>query len=104
MRTFYPLLAGVVVWACCPSSSGIRITFASDSAATNKSTADVDAKVEALLAQMTLDEKIGQMTQVDSEALKDKADVKKYFLGSVLSGGTSDPPKHDNTGPSWAKF
>ncbi len=50
-----------------------------------------DQQVDALLAQMTLDEKIGQMVQVDSGALRDKADVQKYFLGSVLSGGSSDP-------------
>ncbi|MDR3460018.1 MAG: glycoside hydrolase family 3 N-terminal domain-containing protein [Verrucomicrobiae bacterium] len=51
----------------------------------------LDSQVDELLAQMTLDEKIGQMTQVDSGALTDRADVKKYFLGSVLSGGSSDP-------------
>jgi len=50
-----------------------------------------DKEVEALLGQMTLAEKIGQMVQVDSDALKDKSAVQKYFLGSVLSGGTSDP-------------
>src|SRR5580692_7195155 len=49
-------------------------------------------QVHVLLAQMTLDEKIGQMVQVDSAALKSKADVQKYFLGSVLSGGNSVPP------------
>ena len=32
-----------------------------------------DKQVDALLARMTLDEKIGQMVQVDSMALKDKA-------------------------------
>ena len=48
-----------------------------------------DAKVSALLAQMTLDEKIGQMVQVDCLALADKSDVAKYFVGSVLSGGNS---------------
>jgi hypothetical protein len=57
---------------------------------------------DALLAQMTLDEKIGQMVQVDSAALHDKADVKKYFLGSVLSGGGSDPA--DNSPATWKKF
>jgi beta-glucosidase len=57
---------------------------------------------DALLAQMTLDEKIGQMVQVDSGALKNKADVKKYFLGSVLSGGGSDPA--DNSPATWKKF
>ena len=48
---------------------------------------------------MTLDEKIGQMTQVDSSALKDKSDVQKYFIGSVLSGGGSDPA--DNRPETW---
>ena len=56
----------------------------------------------ALLSQMTLDEKIGQMVQVDSDALKNKADVQKYFLGSVLSGGGSDPA--DNRPETWLKF
>ena len=59
-----------------------------------------DEQVDALLAQMTLDEKIGQMVQVDSSALKDRADVKKYFLGSVLSGGGSDPAA-GNTAQDW---
>ena len=54
-------------------------------------TADEQARV--LLSQMTLDEKIGQMTQVDSDALKGhEQDVATYFLGSILSGGNSNPP------------
>jgi beta-glucosidase len=62
-----------------------------------------DKQVDALLAQMTLDEKIGQMVQVDSGALKDKSDVQKYFLGSVLSGGNADPPA-GNTTQDWLEF
>ena len=62
-----------------------------------------DKQVDALLAQMTLDEKIGQMTQVDSSALKDKSDVQKYFLGSVLSGGSSNPT-NGNTAQDWLDF
>jgi beta-glucosidase len=58
-----------------------------------------DAKVEALLSKMTLDEKIGQMVQVDMAALQDKADIQKYFLGSMLSGGSSDPS--DNRAQTW---
>ena len=61
-----------------------------------------DDQAAKLLSQMTLDEKIGQMVQVDSAALKDKADVQKYFLGSVLSGGGSDPA--DNRPETWLKF
>jgi beta-glucosidase len=50
-----------------------------------------DGQVQALLSQMTLDEKVGQMTQADLSYLKDPTDVQRYFLGSVLSGGNSDP-------------
>jgi beta-glucosidase len=50
-----------------------------------------DERVRPLLASMSLEEKIGQMTQADEAFLKDEADVENYFLGSVLSGGDSDP-------------
>ena len=60
-----------------------------------------DPRVESLLAQMTLEEKIGQMVQVDMAALKDKADIQKYFLGSLLSGGNSDPA--DNRPQTWLR-
>ncbi len=60
-----------------------------------------DAKAEALLARMTLDEKIGQMVQVDFQALKNKSDVEKYFIGSILNGGDSDPA--DNLPATWLK-
>jgi len=63
----------------------------------------IDQQADALLAQMTLDEKIGQMVQVDSGALKDHSDVQKYFLGSVLSGGSSDP-EGGNTPQDWLKL
>ncbi|MGE5410136.1 MAG: hypothetical protein ACM3MI_04180, partial [Clostridiales bacterium] len=43
-------------------------------------------KVDALLSKMTLDEKIGQMLQVDSDALDSPEDVKTYCIGSILSG------------------
>jgi beta-glucosidase len=63
------------------------------------SVAAAEDRVDTLLAKMTLDEKIGQMTQVDLAALKDRADVQKYFLGSVFSGGDSDPA--DNRPETW---
>ena len=61
--------------------------------------AGTEDKADALLAQMTLDEKIGQMVQVDMAALQNKADIEKYFLGSMLSGGGSDPA--DNHAQTW---
>eukprot|EP00271_Cylindrocystis_brebissonii_P011494 TRINITY_DN29330_c0_g1_i1.p1 TRINITY_DN29330_c0_g1~~TRINITY_DN29330_c0_g1_i1.p1 ORF type:complete len:699 (-),score=109.56 TRINITY_DN29330_c0_g1_i1:636-2732(-) len=40
---------------------------------------------------LTLDEKIGQMVQVDKNALVHDSDIATYFLGSVLSGGGGRP-------------
>jgi beta-glucosidase len=57
-------------------------------------------KVDELLSQMTLDEKIGQMTQVDMNAVKDKNDITRFGFGSMLSGGNSDPA--DITAKGWA--
>jgi beta-glucosidase len=47
--------------------------------------------LEALLARMTLDEKIGQMTQADRSALLDGSEINTSLLGSVLNGGDSLP-------------
>ena len=54
-------------------------------------TLPVEKRVDDLLGRMTLDEKIGQMTQADHEPLKPN-EVDTLFLGSVLSGGGSELP------------
>jgi beta-glucosidase len=59
-----------------------------------------DHRVRELLATMTLEEKIGQMTQAEQNALVDVSDIEKYFLGSLLSGGSSDP-KAGNSLEAW---
>ncbi len=59
------------------------------------------AKADDLLKAMTLDEKIGQMTQADLKAIKDQNDITRFALGSVLSGGDSDPD--DITPAGWAR-
>ena len=59
----------------------------------------IDGEVKKLVLSMSLEEKIGQMTQVDYRYLADKADIGKYFLGSILSGGGSTPPT--NQPSSW---
>ncbi len=50
-----------------------------------------DSVVTPLLGQMTLAEKLGQMTQGELGQIKDEADVERLALGSVLSGGGADP-------------
>ena len=54
--------------------------------------------VAALLSNMTLEEKVGQMTQVEKNSLA-PADVTRSFIGSVLSGGGGYPTP--NTPENW---
>ena len=54
-----------------------------------------------LLAQMTLDEKIGQMTQIVKDSIGEDS-IREYYLGSVLSGGGGHP--YINTIDNWAKM
>ncbi len=64
-------------------------------------TAPIEDRVADLLSRMTLDEKIGQMTQVDRSAIDDRIeDIARYGLGSILSGGGSTPTP--NTPEAWA--
>jgi len=53
-------------------------------------TQPIGARVDDLLARMTLAEKIGQMTQIERENATTGV-LSKYFIGSVLSGGGSVP-------------
>ncbi|KAF0150813.1 MAG: glycoside hydrolase family protein [Ignavibacteria bacterium] len=61
----------------------------------------LNKKVNELLAKMTLEEKIGQMTQVDLDAIKKTPkDIAKYAIGSLLCGGDTEVP--DITAKGWA--
>lgn len=60
---------------------------------------DVEVRIEALLSQMTLEEKAAQMVQPEQNGLTPE-DVKKYGIGSVLSGGGSAPAS-GNTMADW---
>ncbi|MFZ4813275.1 MAG: glycoside hydrolase family 3 protein, partial [Phototrophicaceae bacterium] len=60
-----------------------------------------ETQIDALIAQMTLAEKIGQMTQVEKNSLSPQ-DVTTYALGSVLSGGGGNPTP--NTPQTWAQM
>lgn len=58
----------------------------------------VEARVEDLLARMSLDEKIGQMTLVEKNSITPQ-DVTAYFIGGLLSGGGGYPTP--NTPQAW---
>src|SRR5215207_241409 len=54
------------------------------------------------LSKMTLDEKIGQMTQANKNALTTPADIRTYYLWSLLSGGGEGPNGSGGTATEWA--
>ncbi|ADI11978.1 glycosyl hydrolase [Streptomyces bingchenggensis BCW-1] len=62
----------------------------------------VQRRVKDLLSRMSLEEKAGQMTQVERNALTAPGDIADYNLGSLLSGGGSVPTP--NTPAAWARM
>ncbi|KAI4305796.1 hypothetical protein L6164_029139 [Bauhinia variegata] len=50
----------------------------------------INVRVKDLLKRMTLEEKVGQMTQIERNVATPDV-IKKYFIGSVLSTGGSVP-------------
>ncbi|EMS71414.1 glycoside hydrolase family 3 protein [Ruminiclostridium cellobioparum] len=61
----------------------------------------VDENISAFLNEMTLEEKVGQMLQVERRSISSK-DIQKFFIGSVLAAGGSVPEK--NTMVEWRKL
>lgn len=61
--------------------------------------APIEDRVEDLLARMTLEEKIGQMTLVEKNSIEE-ADLIDYHIGGLLSGGGGYP--FPNNAENWA--
>ena len=68
--------------------------------ARNRHFGQFDSQARRLVAEMSLEEKIGQMTQPDQMFLASLDDIDKYHLGSLLSGGDSQP-KSGNDLVAW---
>lgn len=64
----------------------------------------VEKRVDALLAQMSDEDKVGQLLQVDIGSIK-PIDVETYKIGSVLNGGNSGPYDDELAPPAkWLKL
>lgn len=61
----------------------------------------VEDRIEALLSQMTLEEKAAQMLQPEQNGIS-LAQIRKYGVGSVLNGGGSAPAS-GNDAEDWQK-
>lgn len=60
---------------------------------------ELEKRVSVLLAEMTLEEKVGQIIQADISSVTPE-DVRRFHLGSVLNGGNSGPGGDDRASPS----
>ncbi|MFF7534309.1 glycoside hydrolase family 3 N-terminal domain-containing protein [Streptomyces bobili] len=63
-------------------------------------TLPVADRVGDLLSRMSLDDKLGQMTQIEKDSLVPQSDLAAYRIGSVLSGG--DSTVSPNNAQTWA--
>jgi beta-glucosidase len=86
---FILIISLIMLWSCKEEPSS-----------PNDQLPSVSERVNSLLSQMSLEEKIGQMTQAERGALQNITDIKTYYLGSLLSGGGSAPST--NSAQAWA--
>ncbi|KQZ69114.1 1,4-beta-D-glucan glucohydrolase [Rhodanobacter sp. Root561] len=64
----------------------------------------LEARVKALLAKMSVEDKVGQMIQADIKSVTPE-DVREYRLGSILAGGNSGPDGGQyGTAAQWQKL
>ncbi|WP_328916883.1 MULTISPECIES: glycoside hydrolase family 3 N-terminal domain-containing protein [unclassified Streptomyces] len=95
-----PRTAAAFLLAAAVTVTGLQIQSAHAAGEPYRdSSLPVATRVDDLLSRMTLDEKIGQMTQAERVAVSN-SDIVNYKLGSLLSGGGSAPSP--NTAKSWA--
>src|SRR5258706_3304405 len=57
----------------------------------------LEARVEDLLKHMSLEGKIGQMTQVEKNSIA-PGDITKYYIGSIFSAGGGSPGTNTTEG------
>lgn len=90
--------------AASPVGSLTQVTDVNQSSKTLplKNFSQYDEVVKPLLDRMTLAEKVGQMTQTELSSLKSLDEIKELALGSLLSGGNSDP-EDGNSLEAWTK-
>ncbi|HVY83755.1 MAG TPA: exo 1,3/1,4-beta-D-glucan glucohydrolase [Caulobacterales bacterium] len=64
----------------------------------------IEARVQQILAQMTVEDKVGQIIQADVNSVTPD-EVRQYHLGSVLNGGNSGPGGNDRApAPVWLQY
>jgi beta-glucosidase len=102
LRTAF-LLAGATLGLCMPAGAEPPAGTITPSnwpllPRQHLATPPVMARVDALLAAMSLEEKVGQLIQADIGSITPD-DLRIYPLGSILAGGNSGPGDDDRAPP-----
>ncbi len=64
----------------------------------------VEARIDAIMKRMSVEDKIGQLIQVDIASIE-PSDLRTYKLGSILNGGNAGPHGDDLAPPiEWLKL
>jgi len=77
------------------TSAAVIMTMVPVKLVAEESAAEIEQRVAALLASMSIEQKVGQMVQPEIK-FTTPADIKNYHLGSMLNGGGSFPSMHKN--------
>ncbi|KAK3034302.1 hypothetical protein RJ639_032642 [Escallonia herrerae] len=85
MKRITVFMVWILVMYCCPAMAEAELPYKNPNQPLN-------VRIRDLMRRMTLEEKIGQMVQID-RAVASAEVMKKYLIGSVLSGGGSAPAK-----------
>lgn len=87
VRSRVILCAAAMLLASCQTSGALWPKAAVPAEASD---AAIDARARAIVAGMTLEQKIGQMTQPDIRSITPD-EVRRYYIGSILNGGGAWP-------------
>ncbi|CAN6719903.1 unnamed protein product [Malus baccata var. baccata] len=83
-----PFLLGFLLVFCIAIAEAEYIKYKDPKQALN-------SRIKDLLSRMTLEEKIGQMVQIDRSVASPEV-MKKHFIGSILRGVVNVPPQKDS--------
>jgi len=103
------LLAGTASVAAAQTGAADAATVHPDLWPAAKSPAAItdaatERRIDALLAKMTVEQKVGQLVQGDISTITPK-DLETYPLGSILAGGNSGPNGNERSSAAdWAKL
>ncbi len=116
-RSLFPTLPllGLVLASCTAASTIERpgtwtaneasaIAAWPERASTDQPDAAIEKRIAAIVASMTLEQKIGQMTQPEIRYITPD-EVRRYYIGSILNGGGSWPGMNKHASVAdWARL